>query len=294
MIKTSAPGSMLMFGEHSVLRGAHAIFFAINKRIYIELQPRSDDTINISSPLGQVTVCLDNIIVKPPFQYVLQAIKEFPPSTGLDIAITSEMSPTMGFGTSAAVVVGLISALNILSGKSLDTLFEQSLLVVRAVQGLGSGADIMASINGGIGLFRNDTYAPLTTSLKFFATYYGKKVPTPEVVKHVEERFLHHAELLQKLDEANDALVLEATKYLDDAKKLGNLFNLGAGIMEAFGVHTKDIENFLWELREQSHGVKLSGSGLGDCALGIVKNGVYPKNSFTIEISEQGIVFNKL
>lgn len=294
MIKTSAPGSMLMFGEHSVLRGVHAIVFAINKRIYMEISPRSDDTINIISPLGQATVCLDNILVSPPFQYVLQAIKEFPPSTGLDIAITSEMLPTMGFGTSAAVVVALISGLNILSGKSFNALFEQSLHVVRKVQGLGSGADIMASISGGIGLFKGDTYKPLTTPLKFFAAYYGKKVPTPEVIKHVEERFLNHAELLQKLDEANDALVLEATKYLDDAKKLGNLFNLGAGIMETFGVHTKDIENFLWELREQSHGVKLSGSGLGDCALGIVKNGIYPKNSFPIEISEKGIVFNEL
>lgn len=288
MIKTSAPGSMLMFGEHSVLRGMPAIVFAINKRIYIEINPRSDRIINLNSPLGAIEVSLDDIDITPPLQYVLQAIKAFPPTSGLDITITSEMSSTMGFGTSSAVVVALVAGLSALSENNTN-LFKKSLNVIRKVQGIGSGADIMASINGGIGLFQNDIYTPLTTSLKLFGSYYGKKVPTPEVVRYVTERFINYPELLQNLDDTNHTLVFEAIKYLEDKEKLGKLFNISAGIMEAFGVHTQDIENFLWNLREQSYGVKLSGSGLGDCAIGIVKNDIYPKNSFPIEISQQGL-----
>ena len=125
--------------------------------------------------------------------------------------------------------------------------------------------------------------------LELFAAYYGKKVPTPEVVTYVNERFSDYPELLKNLDNTNNALTIEASKHLNDKEKLGELFNISSGIMEAFGVHTKDIEKFLWELREKSHGVKLSGSGLGDCAIGIVKDGIYSTNSFPISVENYGI-----
>ncbi len=289
MITSSAPGSMIIFGEHSVLRGKHAIILAINKRIHVNLEPRKDDLIYIESPLGQTTVSLNNIVVQQPLQYVLQTLKTFPLTTGLNIKITSEMSPTMGFGTSAAVVVALLAGLITLAKSDIAQLFSKALQVVRQVQGIGSGADIMASIKGGIGLFQNDQYQPLAMPVELFYSYSGSKKPTSEVVNLVANNFANHPELLQNLDNANDALTLEATKYLTKSKNLGELFNISAGIMEAFGVHTKALENFLWELREQSCGAKLSGSGLGDCAIGVVKNGFYPKDCFPIVISPKGL-----
>ena len=289
MITSSAPGSMIIFGEHSVLRGKHAIILAINKRIHVNLEPRADDLIYIESPLGKTTVSLNNIVVHPPLHYVLQTLKIFPPKTGINIKITSEMSPTMGFGTSAAVVVALLAGLITLAKADIAQLFSKALQVVRHVQGIGSGADIMASIKGGIGLFQNNQYQSLAMSAELFYSYSGSKTPTSEVVNLVTNNFANHPELLQNLDNANNALTLEATKYLTQSKNLGKLFNISAGIMEAFGVHTQALENFLWELREQSCGAKLSGSGLGDCAIGVAKNSFYPKDCFPIVISPEGL-----
>lgn len=281
----------MMFGEHSVLRNGHAIVLAIDKRIHVTLDPRSDRLINIDSPLGQLVTSLDALNVQPPFQYVLQTLRDFPPATGLNITITSEMSPTMGFGTSSAVVVALLGGLMDLTNvEDTDLLFANALHIVRQVQGMGSGADIIASIKGGIGLYQANPllYQPLAIPVKLFAAYSGSKTPTPEVVKHVEARFLDYPELLHDLDNANDTLTLEAAKYLSDANGLGNLFNIGAGLMESFGVHTKELADFLWMLRNQSYGAKLSGSGLGDCAIGVVKDDTYPEGSFPITISPNG------
>ncbi|MCX7343590.1 MAG: hypothetical protein NT128_05555 [Proteobacteria bacterium] len=293
MIKISAPGSMLMFGEHSVLRGGQSIVLAINKRIHVSLEPRADKLISINSCLGTFEISLENIDVQPPFQYVLQALKNYPPSFGLNISIVSEMSPTMGLGTSAAVVVALIAGLITLANDDINQLFSKVLQVIRQIQGIGSGADVMASIKGGAGLFQNRQYQPLTLLIELFATYFGKKIPTAEVVQYVAKRFIDYAELLKNLDMANNAITKEAAKSLDNAQRLGDLFNISSGLMGAFGVHTKEIEDFLWELREQSFGVKLSGSGLGDCAIGVVKNGFYPEGSFPITIAPQGLKIEK-
>ena len=36
-IKTSAPGSLMLLGEHAVLHGKQALVGSINRRIYVEL-----------------------------------------------------------------------------------------------------------------------------------------------------------------------------------------------------------------------------------------------------------------
>jgi mevalonate kinase len=293
MIKVSAPGSMLMFGEHSVLRGGQSIVLAIDKHIDVSLEPRTDKLININSCLGTFKTSIENIDVQPPFQYVLQALKNSPPSFGLNISTVSEMSSTMGLGTSAAVVVAVIAGLITLEKNDMNQLFSRALQVVRQIQGIGSGADVMASIKGGVGLFQDSKYQSLSLTIELFASYFGKKIPTAEVVKYVAERFSNYAELLQNLDTTNNAITKEASKHLNNPQQLGEILNISSGLMEAFGVHTKEIEDFLWSLREQSFGVKLSGSGLGDCAIGVVKNGFYPEGSFPITVATKGLKIEK-
>ena len=44
-VKASAPGSLMLMGEHAVLRGQPAIVCAISKRMKIKLKPRADRTL---------------------------------------------------------------------------------------------------------------------------------------------------------------------------------------------------------------------------------------------------------
>ena len=169
---------------------------------------------------------------------------------------------------------------------SSEQVFGKALGIVRQVQGMGSGADIMASLNGGVGFYPEGCYknleAPelLGRKVALFATYCGVKTATPGVVHRVEQVFMPYPELLSALDKADDTLTSLALKHLGQAASLGELLNISSGWTESLKVHTQKLSQWLWDLRSQSYGVKLSGSGLGDCAVGVVKNGHYPSGSF--------------
>ena len=51
-IPSSAPGSLMISGEHAVLHGRHALVGAVDQRVRVMLTPRADDTIRICSALG--------------------------------------------------------------------------------------------------------------------------------------------------------------------------------------------------------------------------------------------------
>jgi len=296
MIISSAPGSFMLFGEHAVLRGNHALMIAVNRRITLTLTPIPQNDIVIHSDLGDYNTTLDEIRVEKPFHYILQTLKDYLPSTGLHIQVTSAMSHTMGFGTSAAVVVAMLGGIMGLEGHlDKEVLFDQALKIVRAVQGIGSGADLAASIWGGVGLYRCDPflYQKLEYRPQLYAVYTGYKTPTPEVIHLVNARFKDFPEELAILDQANDVITQTAAQHINNPLILGRLLNDGAGIMESYGVHTKEISSLLWRNRIQSHGIKLSGSGLGDCAVACVKNNFYPEDSMKISIADDGLIVEK-
>ena len=82
--------------------------------MFVTLEPREDHLIRLETPVAQLEVPLDAIQVQPPLAYVLQTLKASKPARGLYIAITLDISPTMGLGTSAAAVVALLGALGVL------------------------------------------------------------------------------------------------------------------------------------------------------------------------------------
>ena len=52
-LKASAPGSLMLMGEHAVLHGKKALVCAIDQRISVSLTPREDARISIVSALGE-------------------------------------------------------------------------------------------------------------------------------------------------------------------------------------------------------------------------------------------------
>lgn len=58
-IKASAPGSLMLMGEHAVLYGHKALVFAINKRISATLSSISKPLISIRSQLGNYEISFD-------------------------------------------------------------------------------------------------------------------------------------------------------------------------------------------------------------------------------------------
>lgn len=269
----------MLLGEHAVLHGHQALVCAINRRITVRLFPVVDHSVKIVSALGCYKSPLEEMGDHPALRFALQSIRqhrrEIP--SGFELKIDSEFSAEIGFGSSAAVTVATHAALmKWIRGvkPSCEELFAQSLTTVRAVQGRGSGADVAASVFGGIVAYTTaPSFDPVAISLPLTAVFCGYKTPTPEVIRQVEERRAAQPETYARIFAEIDRSVPEAVACLRrrDLPGFGKILNHNHNLMDAMGVNTPELEEIVAALQAEPDifGAKISGSGMGDCAVGI-------------------------
>ncbi|HPR83745.1 MAG TPA: galactokinase family protein, partial [Pontiellaceae bacterium] len=221
-IKASAPGSLMLLGEHAVLHGRRALVCAINQRITVSLSQCAEKTLRIFSDLGTYEAPLGALTDHPDFRFVLDAVKQYPLTQGVELKIESEFSSDIGFGSSAAVTVATHAVLmnnpprpSLCSGhpshggdllKSppsegcpqggagsfdsifLNELFKRALATIHRVQGRGSGSDVAASVFGGVVAYRAEPLeiVPLRQSFPLTAVYSGAKMKTADVIRWLE------------------------------------------------------------------------------------------------------------
>lgn len=304
-LRATAPGSLMLLGEYGVLYGGHALVCALDKRIIVSLRPRLDDRIEIQSALlGSYVTTLTQLQVEKPFQFVLGVIKQQLPKLkhGCDIVIESEFSDQVGFGSSAAVTVATLAAFIKLFNVKMTPieLINQARKIVRSVQGTGSGADVAASVYGGIVGYRaQPLWAEKYSELHpLTACYAGYKTPTVEAIKFVEQRFASKTNLLRSIATCIDQCALEAITAVrkQDWQQLGLVMNVQQGMMDALGVCTPELHQLVHAMRQDAAvlGAKISGAGLGDCvvALGNVANST--QDYLPVAISLQGVTCEKI
>ena len=299
--EVSAPGKLMLLGEHAVLHGHRALVCAINRRVTARLAPRTDTTLVVRSELGELKTDLRTLRAAEPFRFVLGAVRESREllDTGFELQIRSQFSSETGFGSSAAVTVVTVAAVQLWCQGELDVeeVFARSLRAVRSVQGTASGADVAASTFGGAIVYRANPLEiqRLRGSFPLVAVYSGAKRPTSEVIAFVAERRERHPAAFEHIYAAMDACVGEAKTAIEsgDLPALGELLNIGQGLMDAIGVSNRDLSALAYRLREDAgiFGAKISGSGLGDCVVGIgrLEKLRLPRPTYLLEVMEEGV-----
>ncbi len=280
----SAPGTLMLLGEHAVLNNKPAIVLAIDKRITVTLHVRSDQKILIASDLGKIALELhevENFSNQKPFQFICAVIQYFKEelkirNQGFELIIDSEFSSNCGLGSSAAVTVALVAVLLQLLSKSTETLFEISRKIIRKVQGVGSGADVAASVYGGVIVYQQQSpcvIKKLDCVLPLVVIYSGSKTPTPVVIKKVEALRNKYPEVINTVYDAIEHAVNRASVFIEnqDWAGLGEVMNIQQGVMNALGVGTPVLNQLIDRLNSTPgiYGAKISGSGLGDCVIGL-------------------------
>lgn len=276
-IIVSAPASAMLLGEHAVVHGFPAVVCAANYRIELILTPRHDDKIIINSALGHYESHLSNIEIIFPFTFVLTAIQNYVTSLvhGFELEIKSQFSHQVGLGSSAAVTVALVAALRKLINLSENKIeiYQDALRVIHQVQKRGSGADVAASVFGGVLAYQINPL--LINELAFIPDlclfYSGSKTPTAEVLKIVAEKFQHKENELKTIYQAIGFCAEQGITAIKNAdwKKLGEVFNAQQLEMQKLGVMNEALHTLINKLKSisQLSGVKISGSGLGDCVV---------------------------
>ena len=297
----SAPGSLMLLGEHAVLHGHPCLVAAIDRRVRVSIAPRNDGMVTIASALGDYEGDRDDLPDHPSFRFAIGALRHIPDALpgGLDALIEADMPPTIGFGTSAAVTAAMVAALYTSThGRlSLPEIFTHARSVIQQVQGRGSGADAAASVMGGIvhyqmghdpGVINKDIH-PIT------ALYCGYKTPTPAVIERVTNAWAGRDESRDRIYDAMSDTVESARTALtaSNAPAFGNALNRGQELMAELGVSTPELDQCVELLRGQPaiSGAKISGSGLGDCAVGWgkAKPSFSSFEQFDIVTSREGI-----
>ncbi|MGI0069391.1 MAG: mevalonate kinase family protein, partial [Nitrosopumilaceae archaeon] len=101
----SAPGKVILFGEHFVVYGVKAILCAIDKRITATSQLLEEKSIRIKSQLGDTELSIDELsnqdtismrFMKPFFHIVNATLEKFGQDKGIEIEIKSEIPPGVG------------------------------------------------------------------------------------------------------------------------------------------------------------------------------------------------------
>jgi len=225
-----------------------------------------------------------------PWQFVLTAIAQWHQRdsipTGFDLQITSEFSHKMGLGSSAAVSVALIAALAkwLKPEANKRDIFEHAFSVIKSVQGVGSGADVAASVFGGVIYYQltpEITIDPLPVLLPIVLIYCGSKVPTPQVIAKVQQQ-------QQQAPEDYERLFLQLGHYVEiaseaclmqDWRTLGDIFIQHQQVQTEMNLSTLVIDDIITSLLscQDIMGAKISGSGLGDGVIGL---GTIPDHFF--------------
>lgn len=309
LYKATAPGCLMLLGEYAVLHGKHALVCAVNQRMTVTLTPRTDQTINIISALGHLETNLSHLVVAPPFQFVIAVLKKFRKKLqfGCDIVIDSEFSDQIGFGSSAAVTVAVTAALAAWLEISLspEDLIRHARETVRKVQSLGSGADVAACVLGGVVAYKMQPLRAekILCQPPITAIYSGYKTPTVEAVNLVRKGFMAYPKIMKQVLQSIDLCVLEAIQALRDKNwvVLGKIMNIQQGLMDSLGVSTAFLNDLIYQLREQSSitGAKISGSGLGDCVIGLGSTDALQfanekVKQIPIEVTTQGVYCEKI
>lgn len=286
-IIVSAPGKLMLLGEHAVVYNHPCLVTAVDQRMratvetldVLELQLEATDVnvIGYKKPLSELGV--GDIPKGAKFvEIALKNIHEkYPLKTGIKVTTKSEFSSQFGFGSSSASTVCTVKAVSEILGLNLSQkeIFDISYKTVLDIQGKGSGFDVAAAIYGGTLYFvtAGKVIKPLKIkSLPLIVGYSGIKADTMTLMNKVKESFANKQNRLNEMYTSIEGLVNNAKKALlkKDWKKFGILMNKNQEYLRELGVSIDKLDNMInGALGAGAYGAKLSGAGGGDCMITI-------------------------
>lgn len=335
MIEISVPGKLFIAGEYAVVEPGHpAIIVAVDQFINVTIEGArkngsiqsaqySDLPIRWTRRNGELV--LDHR--ENPFHYILAAIRlteKYAQEKGTllsfyDLKVTSELDNSngrkYGLGSSGAVTVATVKALNLNYDLKMDRLtqFKIAALAHLAVQGNGSCGDIAASCYGGwlafstfdhewvlrkqqewtlTQLLTSDwpelSIRPLTVpkSLRLLIGWTGSPASTSDLVDQVyqskEAKEKGYAKFLADskdcVNRLIDGFLNEDSRTIKKMITENRKLLVGLSSLTGVTIETPALKK-LCDLAETYRGAaKSSGAGGGDCGIVIVdqKTGILP------------------
>jgi len=265
----SALAKVILLGEHAVVFGKPAVSVAIGLRLRCQIRPASVSSLN-GVPLtphnySYVSACL---------------AKHGAPPTA--VLTDSDFPSGSGLGSSAAVTVALLAALNASKGGfKEETVAREAFEVECEVQGRASPIDTSTCTHGnGILVQRergddflweisrdtrrwcvHDLSVPKMTLVVGFT---GKSKPTGPLVAKVK-RYVDHSTFARDIIDEIGEVTLEGVRQMSqgDLEGLGRTMTMDHKLLAILGVSSRELDKLVSSVLPHSYGAKLTGAGGG-------------------------------
>jgi len=283
---SSSPGKVIIFGEHSVVYGKHAVVTAINKRCYVKAE--KSDEITIISEFGKSK--LDFRGEHAFISYSIKRFLEIHDFKGVTIRVSSDIPPASGLGSSAAVTVATISALNAEFNTNLskDEIYEIARKVELDVQGRGSGTDPYISTFGGTWLIPEREKLTCNIS-SLYVINTGRKSITADMVENVAKMRERFPKIFDEIFNVMDCIATEGRRMIEngDLEGLERLFMINQRMLSAINVSNPEIDLMVSKLENNGIATKITGAGGGGCLISIKKP--IGLEFFEVKLDEEGV-----
>jgi mevalonate kinase len=306
----SAPGKIILFGEHFVVHGTKAILAAIDKRVTVTstvTETRTlTGTLKINSQLGTFEIpmyddpkqsnflsvecynrCLSMIKSEfRPFVYLAGKMLDYARSSrgyplnfdygGLEITIDSDIPVGVGLGSSSACCVAATTSISRLFGRKLlsERMLEMSIEAERTIFPNTSGADCTVCTYGGMIEYPSIEKIDNTFDLNLLIA--NSMIPhnTKNSVEKVNKFKKNDEERFSQLCDLENGLIDEVIVAMknNDATTLGLKMSENQKYLEEIQVSNDTLRDMISSLNEISSGSKITGAGDGGCIIALVKN----------------------
>jgi mevalonate kinase len=282
-ITATAPGKIILFGEHAVVYGQPALAVPVNQvraRAIISARPdRPKGWILLQAPDIGLEKNWEDIPRHHPLVLIIQGVMD---ATGIDrppaltLRITSTIPIAAGLGSGAAVSVAITRALSEFLGRPLadEDISRLTFEVEKLYHGTPSGID------NSVITYEKPIYftkksannkgkvEAIQVSKPFTIVIGDSGIPSPTsaAVGDVRKAWLEDQHNFQQLFMSTGEIVKRAKAAIEmgDNIALGPLMNENQHLLEEIGVSSGKLERLIQAARQAgAHGAKLSGSGRG-------------------------------
>jgi len=304
----SAPGKIILFGEHFVVHGTKAILAAIDKRVTVTSTFTENKTIKVNSQLGTIEVPISSSHeeVKSEFRpFVYLANKLLYPNqnvNGLEITIDSDIPIGVGLGSSSACCVAAAASMS-----KLFTFYNQSILKLSIEAEMTifpdtSGADCTVCTYGG--MIEYPSIEKIDNTFDLNLVIANSMIPhsTKNSVEKVSKFKENDEERFSQLCDLENGLIDEVIVAMknNDAAAFGLKMSENQKYLEEIQVSNDTLRDMISSLSEISLGSKITGAGDGGCIIALVKDenmekapALLPKDKecFSAKIDTKGVVW---
>ncbi|MCW4050597.1 MAG: mevalonate kinase [Candidatus Bathyarchaeota archaeon] len=290
--EATAPGKMILFGEHSVVYRGPAVVLAIDRRAKVIAGKRDDEKVYIDA---------DNLGFSGYFEgdeyhavrgkawrgrnlaalnmSTRKTMERLDVESGVNLKVRSMIPIAVGLGSSAAVNVATVGAVQRLFDGDLskeeisNIAFEGETII----HGKPSGVDNNVSTFGGVMSYERGkgfNHHQIEGSIPFIIGNTRKKRSTKKMVETVAVLRERNPALMDNVIDVMGSIASEGLDALlkKDLKRLGDLMNINHGLLSSIGVSTMKLETLCHTARANGAlGAKLTGAGGGGCMIALAE-----------------------